>query len=253
MRNGRAGFLIHTGGTGILVYKDMDRKTFGEASTEVFDDWDGIDTITSLPDFALHRTVDKIVLAANCSSLKTAIVCPPTIYGVGRGPGNQRGHQLYELARCTLEKKHGLMVGSGETFWPNVHVHDMSKCYLKLVAAAADGGVGAKWGHEGYYFTENGEHVWGKVAQEVASAAKRQGLITVDHVKSISAVEADQMTPFGSILWGANSRCRAVRARKILGWSPKEGSFHDEISNAVLTEARLLGLASGHAGKVAGC
>ena len=235
----------------MLLYKDLERKTFGEAATKIYDDWDGIEEVTSLPDFAPHRVVDKIIIEADGPNLKTAIVCPPTIYGTGRGPDNQRGHQLYELARCTLETKHGLQVGAGETFWPNVHVYDMSKVYLKLVEAAVQGGGKATWGKEGYYFTENGEHVWGKVAKAVASAAHKQGLIPSDDVVKVSNEEANQITKWGAVVWGANSRCRAIRARKILAWSPKERSLDDEIPDAVGSEARRTGMTVGHAAKVA--
>ena len=126
----------------------MERKTFGESATEIYDDWEGIRTVTSIPDYAPHRAVDKVIMEAESANLKTAIVCPPTIYGVGRGPGNQRGHQLYELARCTLERKQGFQVGAGQTRWPNVHVFDMSKCYLGLVDAAIQGGGQATWGKD---------------------------------------------------------------------------------------------------------
>ena len=147
-RDGGPGFLIHTSGTAILLYKDLERKTYGEAATEIYDDWDGIGQVTSIPDFAPHRVVDKLIIEADGPTLKTAIVCPPTIYGVGRGPGSQRGHQVYELAKCTLEKQQGLQVGAGKTFWPNVHIYDMSKCYLELIEAAVEGGGKATWGKE---------------------------------------------------------------------------------------------------------
>ena len=76
----------------------MERKTFGEASTKIYDDWTGISEITSFPDAARHRVVDKIIIEADSPKVRTAIVCPPSIYGVGRGAGSHRGHQLYELA-----------------------------------------------------------------------------------------------------------------------------------------------------------
>ena len=77
------GYYIHTSGTGVLCFGDMDRKSFGEPSTKVFDDWDGIKELTSLPDHAPHRPTDKVILAGpatNADKVKTAIVCPPTIY-----------------------------------------------------------------------------------------------------------------------------------------------------------------------------
>lgn len=249
------GYLIHTSGTGILLFADLERRIFGEASPKIYDDWEGIDEVTSLPDSAPHRNVDKIVLAAGtekASKIKTAIVCPPTIYGQGRGPGNQRGHQVYELAKCTLERKQGIQVGAGRTYWPNVHVFDLSKVYLALVEAAAEGGGKATWGKAGYYFTENGEHIWGEISKVVASTAQQQGLISSDEVVSVSAEEADKLSGHGSALWGANSRCRAIRARKLLGWSPTEKSLIDEIPLVVESEAKKLGLIQGHATLVAG-
>lgn len=249
------GYLIQTSGTGILLFADLEHGIFGEASPKIYDDWEGIDEVTSLPDFAPHRKVDKMILAAGtgkASKIKTAIVCPPTIYGQGRGPGNQRGHQVYELARCTLEQKQGFQVGAGRTYWPNVHVFDLSKVYLALVEAAANGGGKATWGEAGYYFTENGEHIWGEVSKLVASAAQQQGFISSDEVVSLSALEADKLSSHGSALWGANSRCRAIRARKLLGWSPTGTSLIDEIPLAVESEAKKLGLIQGHAALVGG-
>ncbi|KAI9812718.1 MAG: hypothetical protein M1827_004474 [Pycnora praestabilis] len=249
------GFLIHTSGTGILMFGDVERKSYGEASTKIFDDWDNINEVTSIPDFASHRDVDKVVLGAGKEhekTIKTAIVCPPTIYGTGRGPGNQRSHQVYEMARCTLERKEGFQVGAGETHWTNVHVHDLSDCYLKLVEEAAQGGGKATWGMEGYYFTEHADHVWGDVSHLVAAAAHKQGLIPSDKVVSIGKEEADKLTRAGSLLWGANSRCKAIRAKKLLGWTPKSRSLQDEIPDIVAGEAKKLGLIQGHAVKAAG-
>lgn len=244
--------MIHTSGTGILCHTDVERKTYGEEATKVYDDWDGIGEITSFPDSASHRPIDKIVIGANAHSpsVKTAIVCPPTIYGVGRGSANKRSHQLPELARCTFERKEGVQVGVGKARWANVHVHDMSDCFLKLVEAAVEGGGRATWGQEGYYFTENGEHFWGALSRLVAQVAQKQGLIPSADVASVSTQEANQLTPAGALLWGANSRCRALRARKILGWSPKECTIEDVTPDAVASEARSLGLTTGHGTKV---
>ena len=62
--DGEKGYLIHTSGTGILSYADFEIKSYGTKSDKVYDDWDGIKEMISLPDYALHRNVDKIVLGA---------------------------------------------------------------------------------------------------------------------------------------------------------------------------------------------
>ncbi|KAI9709611.1 MAG: hypothetical protein M1812_007659 [Candelaria pacifica] len=252
------GYLIHTSGTGLLLVDDIQAKTYGWAASKIYDDWDGLSVVTSLPDDAPHRKVEKLVLNASeehSISVKTAIVSPPTIYGKGRGPGNQRGHQVYELARCTIEKQEGLQVGNGENFWPNVHVYDLSDCYLKLVEAAVKGDENVTWNKEGYYFTENGEHVWGEISRRVAMEVHDQGLTPSGNVRSIDEDEANKLTPMGAALWGANSRCRSIRAGKLLGWTPKERILEEELPDVVASEAqrlKLSGVIEGHAAKVAG-
>jgi hypothetical protein len=52
---------------------------------KVFDDLEGVGELTSLPDEAFHRNVDKIVLECgtkHADVVRTAIICPPTIYGM---------------------------------------------------------------------------------------------------------------------------------------------------------------------------
>ena len=249
------GYLIHTSGTGILVSTKAEAIGYGERDEKVFNDWDGVAEVTALPDDAAHRKVDKIILAAGTrkgTNVETAIVCPPLIYGRGRGPDNQRSIQLPELAKAVLKGKKGIQIGAGKNVWNNVHVVDLSKVYVKLVEAAAAKGGKVSWGADGYYFAENGEHVWGDIYKAVAVSSHKAGYIPSDEVVSISADEADQFSPYARYLWGTNSRCRAVRARKILGWKPVEGSVEDEIPVAIEIEAKSLGLVEGHAAKVAG-
>ena len=250
----RPGFYIHTSGNALLFFADIDRKTYGEMSDKIYNDWEGIEEVTSLPDHAPHRKNDKNVINADGPKVKTAIVCPPTIYGPGRGPGNQRSHQIPELARSILEAKKGFQVGEGKNLGPHVCVQDLSDCYLKLVEAAVEGGGKATWGKEGYYFAENGELVWGHISKAVAEAANKLGLIPSDQVVSISEKEADGLAWWGSALWGANSRYRAIRARKLLEWTPEKGEkdLQSDILQVVNAEAKSLGLVPSHAAKVAG-
>ena len=237
-----------------MTVADLDRNTFGQASSKVFDDWEGIREVTALPDHAPHRNIDKIILElgmTNSSTVRTAIVCPPCIYGNGRGPGNKRSIQIPDLIKTILEKKVGIQVGDGKTRWNNVHVHDLSDCYLKLIEAAVDDGGKATWGKDGYYFTENGEHIWGNTCKAVACAAHKQGFIPTNEVVAISADDVNQLRPHGALLWGSNSRGRALRARNLLGWSPKGKAIDDETPEAVSIESKALGLVQGHASKVA--
>ena len=104
--------------------------------------WSDIDDINSLPDRALHRNVDKIIqeaAAANGEKLKTAIICPPDIYGPGRGPG--RTQSIYLPAYLDETKRAGaaLYAGEGKNIRSWVHIEDLMTVYLKLVEAAVTG------------------------------------------------------------------------------------------------------------------
>lgn len=155
-------FVIHTSGTGILTWKTVETGTFGQLEEKVYNDWEGIEEVTSLPDSAAHRNVDKVFLEAEENGnglVKTAIVCPPSIYGVGRGPGNKRSQQLYNLSNIILSAGEGKRVGEGKSRQTHVHVKDLSQLYVLLVEAAAAGGGAATWGKQGYYFSSVGEQV----------------------------------------------------------------------------------------------
>jgi nucleoside-diphosphate-sugar epimerase len=227
---------------------------YGEPSDKVYNDWDGIGEVTSLPDEAAHREVDKIVLAAGSAGrVKTAIVCPPTIYGPGRGPGNQRSIQFYYMARATLQRGKGFHVGAGKNKWTRINVHDLSKLFLLLFEAALDPEGGkATWGPEGYYFCEAGDFVWGDVAKQIAEEACSQGFIKTPDVESISAAEANEILPGGSGQWGMNSRCSAIRARKLFDWQPSGPGVDELLPSIVQEEAEDLGLLKTHADLAAG-
>jgi nucleoside-diphosphate-sugar epimerase len=154
-------FVIHTSGTGILTWKTVETNTYGELEDKVYNDWDGISEVTSLPDFAAHRAVDKVFLdgATDEPAVKVAVVCPPSIYGVARGPGNKRSKQLYDLSAIILSSGKGMRVGKGQNRQTHVHVYDLSDLYVRLIEQAAAGSGTATWGKGGYYFSSRGEQV----------------------------------------------------------------------------------------------
>lgn len=234
----------------------METQTYGEApSEEPYDDLEGVSRLTSLPDTAFHRDIDKIVLAAGSDSVKTAIVCPPSIYGPGRGPGNQRSRQVYNLVKITLQKGQAPQLGKGLTEWDNVHVHDLTALWV-LLAEAAVAGPGPNdaeiWNERGYFLAENGHHVWGEVSKQVGEVAFEKGYIKTKEVALMNVDEAKELAGFEAISWGLNSKGFAKRARKYLGWKPTGRSLKDEIPFIVDSEAKREGIVAGHAAKAAG-
>ncbi|RAH51177.1 NAD(P)-binding protein [Aspergillus brunneoviolaceus CBS 621.78] len=248
----RPGFWLHTGGAGILTYFDSEvKKTFGEHDDKVFNDWGGVDELVNLPAAAFHRNVDEIVLETgtkHAASVKTALLCPPTIYGPGRGPISGRGRQVYELASFILKEQYCPYIGKGLSRWNNVHVHDLSRVFGLLVQAALDPSCQHDeevWGARGYYLTENGEHVWGELSAAVGEEAFKQKYIKGGRpeLRAWSIDEAVKSSAgFEAASWGMNSRGSAVRAKKVLGWKPQGRSLSEEVPDIVRSEATRMGL-----------
>ncbi|ROW10414.1 hypothetical protein VMCG_02061 [Cytospora schulzeri] len=241
-------YWIHTGGTGILTYQDADANRYGEPlAYEPYNDLEGVEALTTLPDHAFHRNVDKIVLAAGENpAIKSAIICPPTIYGKGRGVGNTKSRQVYVMARTTLVRGKAPIIGPGKSEWDHVHVHDLSDLYLKMVNAAVspDPEVDRHiWGPaEGYLLADGGIHIWRETAQWVADAAQAKGYIKDATLESLDVTHAKEIAGFEAVSYGLNSRGQGKRARKYLGWNPTGPSLKDEIPNIVEVEAGSLGL-----------
>jgi nucleoside-diphosphate-sugar epimerase len=212
--------------------------------------------VTSLPDDAWHRNVDKIVLAAP-EGIKTAIVAPPAISGKGRGPGNQRSIQWYGLAKASLERGKAFYVGEGKNLWNWVHVHDLSRLYLILMENAMEGVAGhqgekATWGKEGYYFAETGLFVWGDVAKLIGKAGKELGVFKSEEADGLDKEEVEKWFKGGALQSGLNSKSKAIRANKLFGWEPKEKDMDGLIYEIVKGEALDLGLLKTHAQEAAG-
>lgn len=244
------------------MHEDVTAGRYGEPSDKVYNDLDGLAEVRAIPIDFTYRGVEELILHSgkeNADRVKTAVVCPPCIYGQGRGSGNQRSNQIPDLARATLKKGHGVTVGQGKAIWSGVHVHDLSALYLKLVENAAAGeslaewpGKPALWGEEGFFFCESGDVKFDRIAQQMAQEARKKGHIESDEVKPVDAAEAKQLGHRGDVLWGCNSRSRAKRAREALGWEAKGQSLQDVVKEQVELEAKALNVKVGHAKIAAG-
>ena len=230
----------------------MDKGCYGDELPKVFNDMDGVGELVSQPDRAAHRVVDKIVLEASekIALVKTAIVCPPTIYGPGRGPDNQRSAQAYTGAKCILEQKRGFMSGKGRNVWHEVHVQDLSDLYLLLGEAAASGNGNATWNEQGYYLAENGSFAWGDILQEITKIAHKKGLIPSDECPGLESAELNSLSSHGDLMWGTNSRGVSQRGKTLLGWKPVQRGLMEELPDIVEGEAKALGLIQAHAATV---
>ncbi|KAF5572232.1 nad dependent epimerase dehydratase family [Fusarium pseudocircinatum] len=237
---------IHTSGAGILGWETRDLKSFGRSLPRSYNDWDGLKQLTSIPDHAPHRDVEKTVLEAHNGSpnLYTAIVCPPLIYGVGRGPGNQHSVQANLVASSIMKYGQGFTLNGGQNVWNTVHVHDLSKLFVLLGEAAINGGDPATWNDEGYYLAENDSVRLSDLVRATVNLEYKRGLIKTNEVVDLSHQQVDEICPDYDVYCGTDSVGTAIRAKKILGWKPDSPSLLDTLPDVISHEAKKLSLES---------
>ena len=144
----------------------------------------------------------------------------------------------YELAKFILDKQFVPIIGKGKARWNNVHVGDLSDVYLLLAEAAVAGkDTPGLWGGDVYYLTENGEHIWGDLARLIGKRAHELGYTGALKEDSLSKDAALEQAGFEAVSWGWNSRGKAERARKVVGWKPHRCSIEEEVDE-ILKNAR---------------
>lgn len=117
---------------------------------------------------------------------------------------------------------------------------------MLLVEAAVSGTRSADaelWGAKGYTFTERGEHVWGELSRLVGKKAVELGYVKGElEEKPLGKEKALEQAGFEAISWGLNSRGKAERAGRVLGWKATRGSIEDDVGEILKAEhARLQG------------
>ena len=103
-------------------------KSLSSATDNIYSDLDP-EHINSVPDTALHRDIELLVLSAS-PKVRTHIISPPTIYGIAdhalvrKGISHSSSIQLPALIRVSIARGQGGVVGKGLNIWPNVHISE---------------------------------------------------------------------------------------------------------------------------------
>jgi len=194
--------LVHTSGSSVIG----DDARGNRASEQVFDE---DSAFAVAPAKQARRELELSVLHAAERGVRSAVICPSHIYGTGRG---LNPHSVQIPFLVSNARQHGAVqiVGAGLNRWSNVHIDDVAELYLLALTRAPAGA---------FYFVENGEASFGEIG---AAIAARLGL----RVESLPAETAAQQWGEGRALYtfGSNSRVRARRARRELGWTPRHSS-----------------------------
>lgn len=147
----------------MLSTPDVAQKRFGEAFGQRYNDYGQVSEIVSLIENSPARAVDQAMLSIARelgSQVRTAILFPPIIYGLGRGQGNRNSIQIPGLCKVAVAQKAAVYVGRGEATWGNVHIADLSSLITAIVGKAQDKHTDPElWNKHGLYTVQTGEMV----------------------------------------------------------------------------------------------
>jgi nucleoside-diphosphate-sugar epimerase len=190
------------------------------ANPHIYSD-DDLSAYHTLPSTAWHKVVDDVVFeAADRGVIDVIIICPPLIWGTGKGVFNQRSSQILGMTKCFLAAGKAYTVGKGANVWVKVHITDISQLYLTVLEAALAGNIPSN-PRDRYYFAEADEFVVADVAKVVMEELVKKGALPTGEVVSIQGgMENEDVKRISITGLAANSRSKAVKARK-LGWKPK--------------------------------
>jgi nucleoside-diphosphate-sugar epimerase len=207
--------LLHTSGSSVVG----DDARGSRSSEQIFDE---DSTLVVSPAKKARHQLDLHVLAAAALGIRSVVICPSLIYGVGRGL-NPSCVQIPFLLGNALE--HGVvqLVGAGLNIWSHVHIDDVVQLYLLALDRAPAGA---------FYFAENGEASFGEIG---AAMARRLGLRDVQSLRAeVAASRWGETKAYYTL--GSNSRVRGRRARRELGWAPRHASAVDWIEREMVVD-----------------
>lgn len=222
------GYLLHLSGTGI-VSDWADEKYLGKLNPKAWSDISSLNEIQDLPYKALHRNTEYIlhetVRIYGDDRIKIAIMCPPDIYGKGKGLA--KTHSAFVPMYVQEILRLGGQVfyyGEGTNTRSWVHIDDLMRVYLKVIEAAASGNAEEYFNDNGYHFAATQEHSQLTVAKVVSRVLHEQGVIENPEPAPISLEQLDCLLKIpgyeklARYLFGSNSRSKADRAERLFGY-----------------------------------
>lgn len=200
---------IHTSGTSVVS-----DRALGEYGAAVFNEDSPYEP---LPERMMRVAIDRSVLKSAQSGVRAIVIRPSLIYGRGHGlnPHSVQIPRLIELARKSGVARH---VGRGLNVWSNVHIDDVVDLYLLALDSAPACSL---------FYAENGEAPWKTLASAIGRLLGYGGETKDWPIEdAIREWGAGALTSFGS-----NSRVRADKARRMLGWSPKGPPMLEDVEH----------------------
>jgi len=204
---GSGKVFIHTSGSGVVG--DL---AAGEPGEHVFDE---ATPFTPIPLMQGRFDIDRMVVEASARKVRSVVLRPSMIYGQGLGLRRDSFQVpvLIAQAKASGVPRH---VGRGLNIWSHVHIDDLADLYLLALERAPGGSL---------YYVEHGEDPM----QDVVHAIRRMLGLAPDPQSWPLDEAVKYWGPRTHVALGSNSRVRADKARKDLGWTPKGAPLLQDI------------------------
>jgi hypothetical protein len=246
LRRPTPGYLLHLSGTGI-VSDWADEQYLGRLNPKIWSDITSLPEIRQLPPAALHRNTETVLhdtIAKHGDKINIAIMCPPDIYGKGKGLAKTQSAFVPFFIK-EVKNIGGKVVyhnqGTNTRSW--VHVDDLMRLYLHVVEAAASNSKDF-FNENGYYFASTQEHSQLDVAKAAGEILRRHRVIQSPEPVQIGLEQLDSMAnipgfpKLARYLFASNSRTRAERADKAWGYKGKAPGLLECLEADILDAVR---------------
>ncbi|WP_407519540.1 NAD-dependent epimerase/dehydratase family protein [Methylobacterium oryzisoli] len=200
---------IHTSGSSLVG-----DEALGEPSDAVFTE---TTAATPHPDKRARVALNATITGA-APSVHTVVLCNSMVYGKHLGP-TAESVQIPPLVALARECGVARHIGRGLNRWSTVHVADMVDLYLLALAKAPAGS---------FYFVENGEASFKEITDAIGEVLALGPSEDWDPQEAVARWGRARAV----FSLGSNSRVRADKAKRELGWRPVRTS----VTRYILTD-----------------
>lgn len=162
-----------------------------------------------LPFGAARPGLEKIVLDAAPSGVRSIVVRPGCVYGEGKGLPAM-------FVQSARESGAARTIGDGKNRWAVVHVDDLGRHYALSIEKAEPGDI--------FNATDETAFTQLEIAQAASRGAGKGGATTVWPVEEAIAA----LGPWVEALT-MDQRATSIRARSHLGWTPQAANILEDL------------------------
>lgn len=142
--------------------------------------------------YILRFTDIKVVEAGESLGIKTFIIMPPPVIGLGTGFFKTRSDQIPLLVKNAISEGQAELIKPGNSELGSVHVTDLA-LLIEAVVKQVILDPSLPSGKQGYFFASTGHIKWSRVVEAIAKVGHKLELLRSDKVILIELSTATKL------------------------------------------------------------